>query len=225
VRAIEELGASVEMVSGSYDDAVARADARARECGWVVVSDTAYPGYEEIPRQIMQGYTVMVREALEQLPAGSIPTHAFAQAGVGGLAAAVTGHLWESLGRRRPWTVVVEPAEADGLLESALRGRPTPSRGSLVTSLDCLACRNVSTQAWVILESGADAFLTISDRAAEETVGLLAYGLDGDPPVRSRPSGVAGLAGLIAALFEPSLSTPLDLTRDSRVLIFGSEGP
>ncbi len=225
VRAIRELGARVEEVAGSYDDAVERAAARAGEEGWVVVSDTAYPGYEVIPRHIMQGYTVMVREALEQLPGGTLPTHVFLQAGVGGLAAAVTAHLWETLGPRRPRVVVVEPAEADCLLESALRGHPTPSRGSLATAMDCLACRNVSSLAWRILERGADAFLTLSDQAAEQTVELLASGTAGDPPVLSRPSGVAGLAGLVAARFEPSLSSPLALAQDSRVLIFGSEGP
>ncbi len=222
--AIRQLAGEVQVVPGSYDDAVAVAAARGRKEGWLVVSDTAYPGYEEIPRHIMQGYTVLVREALEQLPGGRLPTHVFVQAGVGGLAAAVTAHLWESLGRDRPRMVVVEPAEADCLLESALHGRPTPSPGSLDTTMACLACRNVSTLAWKILEGGADAFLSIPDHAAEETAGLLASGATGDHPVRSLPSGVAGLAGLLATLFEPALAGPLGLAGDSRVLVIGSEG-
>lgn len=225
IRAIEGLGARIAPVRGTYDDAVAMAAARAEEEGWFVVSDTAYPGYEEVPRYIMQGYTVMAREALAQLGERNRPTHVFAQAGVGGLAAAVTGFLWEELGPERPRVTVVEPTEADCLFETALAGRLRPSRGSLSTAMSCLACRDPSTLAWRILEGGADAFLTVPDYAAERMVERLARGRGGDPPIRSQPSGVAGLAGLVAATFEPTLSGPLDLGENSVVLLFGSEGP
>lgn len=225
VRAIRELGAVVVPVDGTYDDAVERAAREAMEHGWIVVSDTAYPGYEEIPRHIMQGYSVMARETLEQLPTGLLPTHVFLQAGVGGMAAAVTAHFREALGPICPRVVVVEPQEADCLLESALADRPTAARGSLSTSMECLACRNPSTAAWEILAEGADAFVTIPDRASEETVALLASGVDGDPQVYTQPSGAAGLAGLLAAIREPALAEALRLGRESRVLVFGSEGP
>jgi len=225
VQSIRSLGARVVPVRGSYDDAVAEAARRAGVEGWVVVSDTAYEGYEEIPRFIMQGYTVLVREALAQTGDGPPPTHVFLQAGVGGLAAAVTGYLWEEMGPTRPRTVVVEPTDADCLFESALFGRLSPSPGALRTSMSCLACRDASTLAWRILEEGADAFLTIPDHAAEETAQLLAQGFRNDPTIGSQPSGVAGLAGLLAAVFEPALAAPLDLGRRSVVLVIGSEGP
>jgi len=246
VRAIRELGARVVEVEGSYDDAVETAAREAEREGWIVVSDTAYPGYDTTPRHIMQGYTVMVREALAQLPGDRLPTHVFLQAGVGGLAAAVTAHLWETLLTQRPYSVVVEPREADCLLESALAlepdsvrepppwgqdhppaplPNPVPSRGTLSTSMECLACRHPSTLAWTILREGADAFLSVEDRAAEEAVGLLSLGLEGDPAVLTQPSGAAGLAGLMAALQEPALAGPLHLGHHSRVLLFGSEGP
>ena len=224
--AIREEGARIVAVQGSYDDAVGEADrAAAKEEGWYVVSDTAYPGYEEIPRSIMQGYTVMIREAMEQMSSSSPPTHVVLQGGVGGMAAAVCAHLWELLGPSRPVTIVVEPADADCLLESALHKRATPATGGLTTSLECLACQRPSTLAWPILEKGAHAFLTIPDTAAEETVHLLASSPDGDPSLRTQPSGAAGLAGLIAANFEPSLAQPLGLGPQSRVLVIGSEGP
>ena len=224
-QAILDLGATIVTVDGTYDDAVARAAREADERGWTVVSDTAYPGYEDIPRHIMQGYTVMVREAVAQIPAGTLPSHVLLQAGVGGLAAAVTAHLWETLGPDRPRVVVVEPHEADCLLESALAMRPAASRGSLFTSMECLACRNPSTLAWSILKDGADAFLTIPDHAAEDTVALLKRGIGGDPPVHTQPSGAAGLTGLVAAIHEPALAGPLGLGNDSQILVFGSEGP
>lgn len=223
--AIEKLGARTVAVNGTFDDAVAEAATQAREHGWLVVADTTYPGYEEVPRYIMQGYSILAREILQQLAGGSLPTHVFLQAGVGGLAASVAGYFWSCLGPRRPKVVVVEPAEADGILESALQGRPALSPGSLETSMECLACRMVSGVAWPILRDGADAFLSISDQAAEDTVGILSRGIHGDPPVRTQTSGAAGLAGAAAALFEPSLSGPLGLGEDSRVLVIGSEGP
>ena len=245
VEAIREVGARVIPVDGSYDDAVARAAREAEERGWYVVSDTAYPGYVEVPARIMRGYTVMVREVLQELSGDTpsidgsgpdtrstdrrtdvrLPTHVFLQAGVGGMAAAVSGYLREALGPRCPVTVVVEPDEADCLFECALAGAPGPSRGSLETSMSCLACREASILAWPILEISADAFLTLPDPAVADTVRLLETGTANDPPIRSRPSGVAGLAGLMASLMEPTLSGPLGLGADSRVLVFGTEGP
>ena len=225
VRAIEALGARTVPVAGTFDDAVSEAAEVADRNGWTVVADTTFPGYLDPPRHIMQGYTVLAREALEQVPEGELPTHVFLQAGVGGLAAAVTGHFWEDLGSRRPRVVVVEPSEADGLLEAALLDQPTPSRGSLQTSMECLACRTVSDPAWTILRSGADAFMTISDDTAGEAVELLGKGMEGDPPIPTQPSGAAGLAGVIAAHFEPTLASPLSLGPTSRVLIIVSEGP
>jgi len=225
VEAIEQLGARTVPVHGTFDDAVVMAAREGENNGWSVVADTTFPGYQEVPRHIMQGYTVMAREVLEQLPRGLLPTHVFLQAGVGGLAAAVAGHFWDHLGERRPRVVIVEPAAADCLLESALGASPTPAVGDLRTSMECLACREVSGLAWKILEKGADAFLTIPDFAAEDTVALLAKGLSEDPFVHTQPSGAAGLAGLIAASFEPTLAAPLGLGKNSRILVFGSEGP
>jgi diaminopropionate ammonia-lyase len=141
------------------------------------------------------------------------------------LAAAVAGFLWEALGACRPVVAVVEPTEADCIFETALAGRLHPSRGTLATAMSCLACRDPSTLAWRILDRGADAFLTVPDYAAVEVAAMLARGEGGDSPVRSQPSGVAGVAGLVAASFEPTLSGPLGLGRKSVVLVFGSEGP
>jgi diaminopropionate ammonia-lyase len=225
VDAIQRLGTEVETVDGSYDDALAEAARRAEDEGWLIVSDAAYPGYEEIPRRIMHGYTVMAREAMGQLPEGNRPSHLFLQGGVGGLAAAMTGYFWEAMGPDRPVVVVVEPAAADCLMESALVGQLSPSKGNLQTALSCLACRDPSPVAWQILRTGADAFLTVADHSAQETVEMLKRGVDGDRTIRSQPSGVAGLTGLISAVFEPTLAGPLGLGEESVVMVVGSEGP
>ena len=110
VAAIASFGAELVRVAGSYDDFVEEAARVADKNGWTIVSDTSWPGYERIPSLVMQGYTAMVREALRQLP--EPPTHVFVQAGVGGVAAAVAGHLALALGDQRPRFVVVEPCES-----------------------------------------------------------------------------------------------------------------
>ncbi|PWC58093.1 diaminopropionate ammonia-lyase [Azospirillum sp. TSH7] len=222
--AIRAYGARVVVVDGPYDDAVRRAAADAAEQGWFVVSDTSYSGYMDVPRDVMQGYTMMVEEAISQLPASERPTHVFVQGGVGGLPAAVCGHLWESWGRQRPRFVVVEPHSADCLYQSALAGRPMRSEGDLDTVMAGLACGEVSLLAWAILERGADDFLTIPDEGAIAAMRKLAEGKHGGRPVVAGESGVAGLAGLLCAAAHEETRLALGLVPDARVLVFGTEG-
>lgn len=223
-EAIAAYGARVERIPGTYDDAVRAAARDAETHGRHVVSDTAWEGYTDIPREVMQGYSVMMGEALEQLPPGGPPTHVFVQGGVGGLAAAVCAHLWETLGAERPAFVVVEPERADCLFLSAQAGRPTVVEGDLDTVMAGLAAGEVSLVAWEVLRQGVEAFLAIPDEAALETMRLLADPQAGDPPVVGGESGVAGLAGLLCALSDPGLKEALHLGPESRVLTLGSEG-
>jgi diaminopropionate ammonia-lyase len=221
-RAIAAYGAEVRRVPGTFDDAVRRADADAAANGWSVVSDTSYEGYTDVPRDVMQGYSLMVEEALGQCP--SFPTHVLVQGGVGGLAAGICSYLWEKHGAGRPRYVVVEPDKADCLYRSAVAGKPTPAQGALDTIMAGLACGEVSTLAWRILDAGADAFMTIDDAAAADCMRLLADGRFGDAPVIAGESAVAGLAGLLLAASDREARRRLDLRPDSAVLVFGTEG-
>lgn len=222
--AIASYGAQVVRVDGLYDDAVKQAARDATANGWTVISDTTWPGYTEIPRDVMQGYGVMVDEALAALPAGQLPTHVFVQGGVGALPAAVAAHLWEALGPRRPRLITVEPHRADCLYLSALAGQASASEGDLDTVMAGLACGETSVIAWSILKLAGDDFITISDDAAISAMRLLAAGVGGDEPVVGGESGVAGLAGLLAVLRDKGLAERLGLGADSRVLLFGTEG-
>ena len=220
-EAIRGYGAEVVRTVGNYDDSVREADRTAAANGWFVVSDTSYPGYTDVPRDVMQGYAVMVAEALGALDRP--PTHVFIQAGVGGLAAAVVAHLWEAYGADMPAVIVVEPDKAACLYESALAGRPTTVHGNLDTIMAGMACGEPSVIAWPILQGGAAAFMAIPDEAAVSTMQLLASGAAGATIVGGE-SGVAGLAGLIVAAAQPDWRQMLGLGPDSRVLLFGSEG-
>lgn len=221
-KAIAQYGAEVRRVPGNYDDAVRQADQDAKKNGWFVVSDTSYEGYVSVPRDVMQGYSIMVDEALRQLPAP--PTHVFVQGGVGGLAAAVCAHLWQRYGDRRPVYVVVEPEKADCLYRSAVAGKPVVVHGALDTIMAGLACGEVSLIAWKILQPGTDAFMTVTDEAAAEMMRILADGRYGDAPIVSGESAVAGLVGLTLAATDREAQAKLGLGPDSVALVFGTEG-
>lgn len=211
--------------AGTYDDAVQEVAREADANGWVVVSDTSYPGYVDIPRGVMSGYSVMIDEALAQLDAESEqpPTHVFIQGGVGGLAAAVTARLWQALGTLRPLVTVVEPEAAGCLYASAEAGQPTAVTGDLATIMAGLSCGEVSLLAWRILDPGAGAFMTIVDDAAAETMRLLAKGEAGQRVVSGK-SGVAGLAGLLCLAARADWRRAIGLDDTARVLLVGSEG-
>lgn len=239
--AIASHGAAVERVEGGYDESLARARAAAEERGWFVISDKSKGrGTEEVARDVMQGYTVLVAEALEQLEGreaepgagggaesgGGPPTHVFVQAGVGGLAAAVTGHLWETFGPRRPRLVVVESERADCLRRSAIAGRPVTLEGPLDTMMGGLACAEPSPLAWEIVGPGAHFFHTISDAESVEAMRELAAPPGGDPPVALGESGAASAAGLLTAARSPEIRRRLGLGPEARrVLVIGTEGP
>jgi diaminopropionate ammonia-lyase len=217
VDAIARFGAEVHRIPGNYDDAVREADRQARANGWFVVSDTSYPGYTEVPRDVMQGYRLMADEAADQW-AGEPPTHVFIQAGVGGAAAAVSVQM-RSRFDPAPLLIVVEPDHAACLLASARAGAPAVVPGDLDTIMAGLACGEPSLLAWQELERAAFAFMSIPDEAATACLRWLA-GLG----LTIGESGVAGLAGLLVAGADLDARTRLRLDRGSRVLVFGTEG-
>lgn len=221
-EAIERYGAQVIRTPGNYDDSVQQVDRDARANGWFVISDTSYPGYMDIPRDVMQGYQLMVHEAASARP--EWPTHVFVQAGVGGFAAAVCAYFWERSAEQRPVMVVVEPERADCLLQSARAGKVVAVKGELDTLMAGLACGEVSLLAWDILATGANAFCAIPDQAAVEAMRLLANPVGNDPVIVAGESAVAGLAAALLLLQDPAASASLGLGPNSRVLFFGSEG-
>jgi len=220
--AIAHYGAQVVEVKGNYDDAVRHAAQQAAANGWTVVSDTSYPGYLDIPSDVMHGYGVMAAEIAAQMP--QPPTHVFVQAGVGALAAAICADFWIRWAERRPIFVVVEPLTADCVYRSLETGEQSVVHGSLETVMAGLACGEVSELAWQILREGADSAIAVDDRYALAGMRLFANPLEGDPPIVSGETGAAGLAALLAVRDHPELAATLRLDAGSRVLLLGSEG-
>jgi diaminopropionate ammonia-lyase len=147
---------------------VREAERRAAQNGWHVVSDTSYPGYTEVPRDVMQGYRLMADEAADQW-IGAAPTHVFMQAGVGGAAAAVSVQLRARFDPA-PRLIIVEPDNAACLLASARLGQVTTVAGTLDTIMAGLACGEPSLLAWQELERTPWAFMAIPDAAAADAL-------------------------------------------------------
>jgi diaminopropionate ammonia-lyase len=231
IEALRREGAEVRVVDGTYDDAVRQAAEASAAHGWQVVSDTAYPGYTEIPGWIMQGYTTLFVEATAQLAAQDRPDPdvVLLQAGVGGLAWAGTAFYARRAGPRRPRLVVVEPLEADCLFASitAPGGAMRESSGRLRTIMAGLNAGTASPAAWPLLRAAVDGFLAVDDGYAEAAMRRL-HAEDGkDARVVAGESGGAGVAGLLALCQEASLAgarRELGLGPAARVLAVVSEG-
>lgn len=220
--AIARFGAEIRRVDGTYDDSVAEAARVAEREGWITVSDTAWPGYERIPGLVMQGYTAIVREALRQNP--EPPTHVFIQAGVGGIAAALAGHLSLVLGDNRPTFVVVEPARAACVFGSAKAGKLTKVDVGEPTVMAMLDCYEPSLSAWRVLARVADAFMTLDEDEAIAIMNRLARPAEGDPAIVAGESGGVGLGGAIKAAGDAAMRNALKLGPGSRVFAVITEG-
>jgi diaminopropionate ammonia-lyase family len=174
---------------------------------------------------VMQGYGVIAEELLQQVPDAACPwTHVILQGGVGGLAAGIISHLWERFGARRPRFIVVEPEQADCLLQSAIQRRASLSDGSVDSVMAGLACGEASPLAWRFLQPAVDVFMTVSDDQAVDAMRVLAAGAYGDVPVVAGESGAAGLAALQALTVSAEWRDQCGLGADSRVLLINTEG-
>lgn len=219
--AIEAFGAQVTRTAGNYDDSVRAAQDAATREGWFVVSDTSYPGYVDVPKDVMQGYELMAAEALAALD--QPPTHIFLQTGVGGMAAAVAAYFKRRFGPDRPTIILADPERSACWIESLRAGAPTAVHGDLDTIMAGLACGEVSLIAWDILRDTADAAISVADAAAIDVMRRLASPAGGDPPIVAGESAVAGLAALLAVAGDVQARERIGLGPDARALVIGTE--
>jgi diaminopropionate ammonia-lyase len=228
---IKNEGAEAFITEYNYDESVKLATKYAKEHDGIVVQDTAWEGYEDIPLWIMQGYGTLIHEALEQMEAlgNDGPTHVFLQAGVGSFAGAVQGYLAALMGNNRPITVIVEPDQADCIYRSAKAGdgKPHAVKGDLSTIMSGLACGEPNTISWEILRDYSDMFVSCPDSVAARGVRILASPLKGDPQVVSGESGAVGI-GLLSLIMEredlKEMKDLLKLAESSTVLFISTEG-
>jgi len=224
---IRAEGAEASITEYNYDDAVRLANKQAEEKGWIMVQDTAWEGYEDIPTWIMQGYVTMGLEAYEQLP--ERPTHIFVQAGVGSMAGSIVGFFSGIYGDERPIMTVVEPNKADCLYRTAEAndGKLHFVTGQLDTIMAGLACGEPSSIGWEVLKNYADHFISCPDYVAAKGMRILGNPIPDDIRVISGESGAAALGCVAEIMTNPDLKhlkDALKLDEHARILFFNTEG-
>lgn len=226
----ENAVATIEEVN--YDECVRMANDMAMKTeNGVMVQDTAWEGYEEIPAWIMQGYGTMAMEAGEQLKAQGCerPTHIFVQAGVGSLAGAVVGYFSNLYADNLPTFVVVEAEAAACLYKGAAAGDGDIRivDGDMQTIMAGLACGEPNTISWDILKNHVKVFIAAPDWVAANGMRMLAAPVKGDAPITSGESGAAPFGALAAMMTMDEykdLRNDIGLDENSKVLLFSTEG-
>ena len=219
-----------------YDDTVRLAKQRAEQPNCVLVQDTSWDGYTEVPSWILQGYTTManeVREELERQQQESqqllAPTHIFLQAGVGSMPAALAGYFTNIYAQQKPIITVVEPNKADCIFRTAKAadGRLHFVTEGMNTIMAGLACGEPCPIAWEVLRGCADFFISFPDYAAAKGMRILSSPLPGDERIVSGESGASAFGCVMEILSNPALSSlreQLGIDSSSRLLFISTEG-
>ena len=226
---IRKEGADASIIDGNYEDAVKLSEEMAKKNGWVVIQDTAWEGYEEIPTWIMQGYGTIIYEAMEQLKEDALKTHPCLPTGWSRIfAGAILGYLVDRFGEERPTTIIMEPDDANCIYLSSLSGKREIVEGDMPTIMAGLACGAPNTISYDILMDYADGFLSLPDYVAARGMRILASPLKGDPQVVSGESGGAVGIGAVSLIMEreeyKGIREKLKLNEKSVVLVISTEG-
>jgi len=222
---IRNLGATADITDMNYDDTVRFCNSLAEKYGWTLVQDTSWEGYEQIPLWIMQGYTTMGLEILEQMNRET-PTHIFLQAGVGAMAGAIAGFFADCCRAAPPIITVVEPHNANCFHRTAEAndGRLHAVGGELNTIMAGLACGEPCPLGWEILRRTAENYISMPDRVAARGMRILGNPLPGDGRIISGESGASTLGLAVEALADAALRRKLKLDENSRILCISTEG-
>lgn len=229
---IRQHGAECTITELNYDDTVRLADKTAQEKGWVLLQDTAWDGYEQIPTWIMQGYMTLALEAYDQLLESDrkLPTHLILQAGVGSFAGSIMGYFIEKMKEKAPTVVVIEPHKANCLYRSAVvnDGQPHAVGGDMSTLMAGLACGEPNTVSWPIIRDNVACFISADDSLAANGMRILAAPRPGtDIPFISGESGAIGTGVIYALMHDEAyreIRERLALNIHSHVLLISTEG-
>lgn len=229
---IEKEGAEVTIENMNYDDCVRLANEQAMATkNGIMIQDTAWDGYEEIPSWIMQGYGTLALEADRQMLADGCehPTHIFIQAGVGSLAGSVVGYFANKYKDNPPVMVIAEASAADCLYRSAMKkdGKTVNVTGDLDTIMAGLACGEPNTISWDILRNHAAAFASCPDWMSAKGTRMYGVPLNGDPTIISGESGSVTMGFLASIMMYPryaEVKKALKLDENSEVLLISTEG-
>ena len=221
-KAMRNLDAEVIRVKGNYDNSLKECIEQSNKNNWEIVQDVSWEGYKEVPKLIMAGYTIMVKEIIDKIDKKSI-THVFLQAGVGGMAASMIAGF-AKLSENIPQFIIIEPENADCVFKSIKNNKPTTVDIKKETVMGGMSCGDVSSIAWEILKNSANYCLTIPDKAISTTVALLAEARFSEEKIIGGECAVPGVIALIGTFNNKEYLNKLKLNSESNVLLFGCEG-
>jgi diaminopropionate ammonia-lyase len=229
VKAIVELGGSVIVTEGNYDQTCALAQEACSINNWQLVQDAAWEGYEEIPAYIKAGYLTHFKEMENSLHAVAQPMvdFVFLQAGVGSWAAAAAWYYTQRYGSKKPTLILVEPTESDGLHQSFINGKRSLPKGSLHTMMAGLNCGIPTKTGWEILSQTINYSITVTEAAAALAMKTFYLPNAPDAQIFAGESGAAGLAGLQMLLQHPNFEAMRQhcgIGSSSTILLYNTEG-
>jgi len=221
-NAMAEFGANVTRIDGDYDESVRRCATESANNQWQIISDTSWPGYTDIPRAVMAGYTMMVDEMVQQLDAP--PTHVIVQAGVGGLAAGIMSAWWNAFGKNAPKFIIVESDRAACIYQSLNANALQAVAIEEETVMAGLSCGEVSKLAWPVLQQGVTASVCIADDLVPMAMQCFANAQMAEVAIEAGECAVPGAIALAGIMKNESLRKTCGLNETSVVQIFGCEG-
>ncbi len=221
-QAMSDLGADVIKVKGNYEKSLIECIKQSTDNSWQIVQDVAWEDYMLVPKYTMAGYTVMMREIIDQVKQNKI-SHIILQAGVGGMASAMVAGIARYLDYI-PTTVVVEPDSAACVLESIKTGKIEKIDIKRESLMGGMSCGEVSLVPWEILKNSVKYCISLPDDDIAKTMRLLGNASFSDEKIVAGENSAPGVISLIASCEDEKIKNKLELNKESNVLLIGCEG-
>ena len=221
-QAMSDLGADVIKVKGNYEQSLIECIKQSTENNWQIVQDVAWKDYMVVPKYTMAGYSVMMREIIDQINNEKI-THVILQAGVGGMAGAMIAGIARYLDNV-PVTIVVEPDSAACVLESIKTGKIEKIDIKRESLMGGMSCGEVSLVPWEILKNSVKYCISLPDDDIAKTMRLLGNSTFSEHRIIAGENSAPGVIGLIASYEDQIIKQKLQLDENSNILIIGCEG-
>ena len=221
-QAMTDLGADVIKVKGNYEQSLIECIKQSTDNNWQIVQDVTWKDYMLVPKYTMAGYSVMMKEIIDQINSEKI-THIILQAGVGGMAGAMVAGIARYLDNI-PVTIVVEPDSAACVLESIKTGKIEKIDIKRESLMGGMSCGEVSLVPWEILKNSVKYCISLPDDDIAKTMRLLGNSTFSEHQIIAGENSVPGVISLIASCEDQNIKQSLKLDQNSNVLVIGCEG-